>query len=78
MELGLGEQTAPHAAPIQHVETVTLPTATTPLNVPQTAQTTDEGLERENAMLREIIRQQQAMIETLMKPLLVSPTNANI
>lgn len=71
MELGLGEpqttETAPHAAPIQYVETVTPPAGTTPLNVPKTAQT-DEGLERENAMLREIIRQQQTMIETLMKP----------
>lgn len=67
MELGLGEQTAPHAAPIQYVETVTPPAETTPLNVPKTAQT-DEELQRENAMLREIIRQQQTMIETLMKP----------
>ena len=71
MELGLGEpqstETAPYAAPIQYVETVTPPAEITPLNTPKTAQT-DEGLERENAMLREIIRQQQTMIETLMKP----------
>lgn len=73
-ELGLvttqTTETAPHAAPIQYVETVTPPAGTTPLNVPKTAQT-DEGLERENAMLREIIRQQQTMIETLMKPFIL-------